>query len=68
MEYLAALGSALIEHWHVWFVAIVLIVAAVIDGYQLKVPNWLTFPMIVSGWAYSMAAFAWDVAPARDQR
>lgn len=63
MEYLAALGSGLAEHWHVWFVAIVLVVAAVIDGYQLKVPNWLTFPMIVSGWVYSMAAFAWGGLP-----
>ncbi len=24
-----------------------------IDGIQLKVPNWITFPMILSGWAYS---------------
>jgi prepilin peptidase CpaA len=25
----------------------------VIDGLKLKVPNWITFPMIVSGWIYS---------------
>jgi prepilin peptidase CpaA len=31
----------------------VLIVAAVIDGWKLKVPNWLTFPMIISGWIFS---------------
>ena len=29
------------------------IVAAVIDGLKLKVPNWITFPMIISGWIYS---------------
>jgi prepilin peptidase CpaA len=27
-----------------------MIVAAVIDGWKLKVPNWLTFPLIISGW------------------
>ena len=36
-------------------VTFTLIVAAVIDGWQLKVPNWLTFPMILSGWIYSAA-------------
>jgi prepilin peptidase CpaA len=39
--------------WHVWFVTVTLIVAAVIDGLQLKVPNWITYPMIFSGWVYS---------------
>ncbi|MCD0461888.1 A24 family peptidase [Roseiconus lacunae] len=38
------------ENWTVWFVTVVLIVAAVIDGKILKVPNWLTFPFIVCGW------------------
>lgn len=49
----ATLGSALVENWPVWFVTVTLIVAAVIDGMQLKVPNWITFPMIISGWVYS---------------
>jgi prepilin peptidase CpaA len=43
----------LAENWPIWFVTVTLIVAAVIDGMQLKVPNWITFPMIVSGWIYS---------------
>ena len=47
------------EHWSVWLVAIVLIVAAVIDGYKLKVPNWLTFPLILSGWAFNLATGGW---------
>ncbi|MCA9230336.1 MAG: prepilin peptidase [Planctomycetales bacterium] len=47
--------SWLAETWHVWVVTITLIVAAVIDGLKLKVPNWITFPMIVSGWVYSTA-------------
>lgn len=46
-----------VANWPVWFVTLALIVAAVIDGIQLKVPNWLTFPFIVSGWIYSMAAY-----------
>ena len=48
--------NAVAENWIVWFVTIVLIVAAVIDGWILKVPNWLTFPFIISGWIY------WTVA------
>jgi hypothetical protein len=32
----------------------------VIDGYELKVPNWVTFPFILSGWLYSTAAFGWE--------
>ena len=49
------LSTGLIENWPVWVVTATLVVAAVIDGMQLKVPNWLTFPMIVSGWIYSAA-------------
>ena len=48
------------EQWPVWFVTIALLVAATIDGIQLKVPNWLTFPLIISGWAYSCFYFGWD--------
>jgi prepilin peptidase CpaA len=49
------LGARLAETWPCWVVTITLVVAAVIDGLQLKVPNWITFPMIVSGWIYSTA-------------
>lgn len=49
------LQEALVTNWHVWLVTVTLIVAAVIDGIQLKVPNWLTFPMIALGWAYSFS-------------
>ncbi len=44
----------LLENWPIWVVTLTLIVAAVIDGLQLKVPNWITFPMIISGWGYSL--------------
>jgi len=50
----------LTEHWTVWLVSITLVVAAVIDGWKLKVPNWLTFPMVLSGWIYSAVFFGWD--------
>jgi prepilin peptidase CpaA len=46
-------ASRLSETWPCWVVTITLVVAAVIDGLKLKVPNWITFPMIASGWAYS---------------
>jgi prepilin peptidase CpaA len=36
--------------WPLVFICAGMIVAAVIDGWKLKVPNWLTFPLIVSGW------------------
>lgn len=52
---LETLGARFAETWPVWVVTITLIVAAVIDGMKLKVPNWITFPMIASGWIYSAA-------------
>jgi prepilin peptidase CpaA len=60
MENLAELGASISQNWAIWLVTITLIVAAVIDGLQLKVPNWLTFPLIFSGWVYSTVAFGWE--------
>ncbi len=57
MEYLAAFYDALTETWPIWVVTITLIVAAVVDGFELKVPNKITFPFVISGWLYS-AVFA----------
>lgn len=54
------LGLTLAEHWTVWLVTIVLILAAVIDGFELKVPNWVTYPFILSGWVYSFVAYGWE--------
>ncbi len=48
------------QNWTVWLVTIVLILAAVIDGFELKVPNWVTYPFIISGWIYAFAAFGWE--------
>jgi prepilin peptidase CpaA len=47
------LTETVLSNWPIWFVTITLVVAAVIDGLKLKVPNWITFPMIISGWIYS---------------
>lgn len=58
MDLLERIGTGLVDNWHIWLVSVVLVVAAVIDGIKLKVPNWITFPMIISGWIYSTAAFA----------
>lgn len=57
MDWFETLTNGIIDNWPIWLVTIVLIVAAVIDGIQLKVPNWITFPMVISGWIYSMVAF-----------
>jgi prepilin peptidase CpaA len=60
MHLFADWGTALLENWTIWFVSAVLIVAAVIDGRQLKVPNGLTYPLIFSGWIYSLACFGFE--------
>jgi prepilin peptidase CpaA len=46
-------------NWHIWLVSTILVVAAIIDGWRLKVPNWLTFPLVIGGWLYSSAFFGW---------
>lgn len=47
--------TVLFEHFDVKLVTVVLIVAAWIDGKELRVPNWITFPMILTGWLYCFA-------------
>jgi len=44
----------ILAHWPLWFVCLAMVVAAVIDGWKLKVPNWLTFPLILSGWGLGL--------------
>ena len=41
----------ILSHWPLLFTCMAMIVAAVIDGWKLKVPNWLTFPLVLAGWA-----------------
>jgi prepilin peptidase CpaA len=45
----------------IWFLAAVLIEAAYIDGKQLRVPNWLTFHLVLGGWAFA----AWSGGAAK---
>ncbi len=59
-ESTSAIAAVVIEHWPIWLVTLVLIVAAVIDGFELRVPNLITYPFILSGWVYSLAAFGWE--------
>jgi len=40
----------ILNHWPLTVVCAAMILAAVIDGWKLKVPNWLTFPLVLSGW------------------
>ena len=52
--------SFLFDNWHVKFVSVVLIVAAWIDGKQLRVPNWLTFSLVLSGLVYCTWVGGWS--------
>jgi prepilin peptidase CpaA len=60
METTPVINAIADVHWHVWFVSAVLIAAAIIDGIQLRVPNWITFPFILTGWIYSGVTTGWD--------
>src|SRR5947209_17783138 len=60
MDLAASYISAIAENWTVWLVTVVLVLAAVIDGFELKVPNWVTFPFIIGGWLYSTVAFGFE--------
>ena len=46
-------------NWHVKLVAIILIVAAWIDGKELRVPNWLTYSMVLAGLVYNGVTAGW---------
>lgn len=54
-----SLIAHIVENWVMWVVSATLVVAAVIDGLYLKVPNKITYPLIVSGWAYSAMMGGW---------
>jgi prepilin peptidase CpaA len=60
MPDLSTLCTVLAQNWPVWLLSVVLVVAAVIDGWKLKVPNWITFPLVLSGWVYSTASYGWE--------
>ncbi|MFZ9089445.1 MAG: A24 family peptidase [Planctomycetaceae bacterium] len=47
------ISDLILNNWHVKAVCIILIVAAWIDGKELRVPNWITYPMVFAGLIYS---------------
>ncbi|MEZ6064664.1 MAG: A24 family peptidase [Planctomycetaceae bacterium] len=51
--------ALLLDNWHVKLVALTLIVAAWIDGKELRVPNWITFPMVLSGLVFCTWTDGW---------
>ncbi|MBS0265508.1 MAG: prepilin peptidase, partial [Planctomycetes bacterium] len=50
----------LVEHWPVVVVSATLVVAACIDGIRLRVPNWITVPMVFSGLIYNAWVNGWS--------
>src|SRR4051794_4455757 len=54
------------SHEVVWVVSIVLAEAAIIDGLKLRVPNWLTFHLILGGlafaaWGHGANGLLWSI-------
>lgn len=62
-------AAIIAQNWIVWVVTVFVIVAAVIDGIELRVPNRLTYPFIIAGWIVSFVVMgfsggSWDTASA----
>jgi prepilin peptidase CpaA len=50
------------SQWPLIFICGAMIASAVIDWWKFKVPNWLTFPIVVSGWLLGLAhTLGWHV-------
>jgi len=43
-----------LANWPLLFLSAVMVVAAVIDAWKFKVPNWLTFPLVLTGWGLGL--------------
>jgi prepilin peptidase CpaA len=43
-----------LANWPLLFICVAMVVCAVIDAWKFKVPNVLTFPLILSGWALGL--------------
>lgn len=52
--------NILVDNWHVKLVSAIMIWAAWIDGKELRVPNWLTFPMVLTGLIYGTCVGGWQ--------
>src|SRR5207249_11837043 len=44
-----------LEFWPVHVICVGMLAAAIIDWWKFKVPNKLTFPLIISGWLLGLA-------------
>jgi prepilin peptidase CpaA len=53
-------SEILLDNWHVKLVSAILILAAWIDGKELRVPNWITLPMILSGVVFCTWVDGWS--------
>jgi len=58
---------AIAANWPLWLLSAILIAAAIIDGWILKVPNWLTVPLVVAGWTaaaycHGFQGLGWSMA------
>jgi prepilin peptidase CpaA len=42
------------NNWPVWVVCAAMIAAAIIDWWKFKVPNKLTFPLVITGWLFGL--------------
>lgn len=63
MEFVTSLIDSASQHTPVWFLSSMMVVAAIIDGVKLKVPNWLTLPLILAGWVFSACQSHWQGEP-----
>jgi prepilin peptidase CpaA len=64
---MSALFHAITTNWPLWLLSFILIMAAVIDGWALRVPNWLTVPLVFAGWTaaaycHGFSGLAWSMA------
>ena len=54
-----------VDNWPVLVICIGMLAAAIIDWWKFKVPNKLTFPLIITGWLLGLAnTFTWDAETA----
>jgi len=44
------MGFFVLDKWPLWVVSVGMILCAIIDGWKFKVPNKITFPLIITGW------------------
>jgi prepilin peptidase CpaA len=48
------MGLFTLANWPLLFISAAMIICAVVDAWKFKVPNLLTFPLILTGWALGL--------------